>query len=538
MTGKNKAEEAIKNFVIAYRIDPKDPEMQIMKEEMRELDRDLKAAAAKIELDRRKREKYMAYISCGREKMQQQIFEGALDCWNSVLSIVEDDREALEGKRNSELAINNRLRFEKVQALMGEGEKLFIEKKLFDARTVYKQVLGLDPRNRDARDKVDEIDQRLEEVRFAEQKKQQAEGFYTSAINSLGEYKFERAEEDFKNILDLVKDYKDVKQRLASIPGLKKDYQERMQRERIQRVLRGLEGGMLAYAEGRYDLAISSFELVLQLDPKNELAQKQMLLAKDAKNSEEEEKVDRNSPYFDIVNVLATSGKNLYDAGNYAESRRKWEKILQLFPKNKIALSYNLRCMKENPEEFSRFSREIVEDGKELLKQKSYKSAMSKFEIVKSINPDYPGIDNLLGASKMEYVPKGFERTVSEEELNRRYNLGLNFYRKGGEGNIKKALEEFRWVYGKDPGNTKSLININKIESILRISRGDGGVRRVELSEEDKAKVRQYYFRGITYYSNNDFPRAIQEWRKVLAIDKDHERARNNIRKCLVLLRK
>jgi len=48
--------------------------------------------------------------------------------------------------------------------------------------------------------------------------------------------------------------------------------------------------------------------------------------------------------------------------------------------------------------------------------------------------------------------------------------------------------------------------------------------------------VRKHYFSGINYYSNNDFNRAIAEWRKVLAIDPNHAKAQNNIRRCLALM--
>ncbi len=538
--GKTKAEEALKNFVIAYRIDPKDPEMQVMRDEMRELDGDLKAAQAKIELDRLKREKYIAYMNCARERMGKELYQESLECWDGILGIVPDDREGMEGKRKAELAISNRLRFEKVQALLGQGDALLSDKKLFDARQVFKQVLGLDPRNGEAKDRIAEIDQKLEEARFAEQKKQQAEGFYSAGVNFLREYKFDNAEEEFRNVLDLMREYKDTRQKLADIPGLKREYQNRMQRERIQRIERGLEAGMVAYAEGRYDGAISSFEEVLELDPKNELAKKQLSLAKDAKSIEEEEIVDSNSPYYDLVNVLISSGKDLFEKGRYAESRQKWEKILQLFPRNKIATAYMLRSMKDNPEEFQRFAKNLVDEGKDFLRKKNIQRAKSKFELVKSIYPEYPGIDNLIQNSTVEEIPRIVDRGVTQAELNERYNRGLNYYRKGGEENIKNALGEFRWVYARDPGNTKALININKIESILRISRGEagGGPAKAVLTEEQKRLVRQYYYKGITYYSSNDFPRAIQEWRKVLAIDRNHERARNNIKKCLVLLRK
>lgn len=537
--GKKKAEEALSKFVIAYRIDPLDPEMQLMKEEMRELDRDIKAAEAKIELDRKKREKYLALLACGRENMKLELFKESLECWDNLLAIIPDDREGLEGKRKAELAITNRLRFEKVQNLLGQGKMLVDEKKYFDARQVYKEVLGLDPKNSEARDKISEIDQKLEEARYAEQKRLQAEGFYSAGINYLNENKFDNAEEEFRNVLDLMNDYKDTKKRLAEIPLLKKEYLNRLQREKIQKIERGIDAGMVAYAEGRYDVAISKFEEVLELDPKNTLAVKQLSLAKDAKGIEEEEKVDANSPYYGLVNVLIASGKQLYDEGKYKESKKKWEKILQLFPKNKTATTYMLKCLKENPEEFERFSKMLVEEGRDLLKTKNFIRAKSKFELVKSINPDYPGIDNLLRTAGVGEIARTIEKGATLEELNTKYNLGLAYYKKGGEGNIKKALEEFRWVYARDPNNVNALVNINKIESILRVSRGEGeAVAKLALSDEQKRLVRQYYYKGISYYANNEFDKAIQEWRKVLAIDRNHENARNNIKKCLVLLRK
>ncbi|MGQ9844470.1 MAG: tetratricopeptide repeat protein [Spirochaetota bacterium] len=57
-----------------------------------------------------------------------------------------------------------------------------------------------------------------------------------------------------------------------------------------------------------------------------------------------------------------------------------------------------------------------------------------------------------------------------------------------------------------------------------------------KLTPRQQELVREYYFKGINYYSNNKFELAITEWRKVLAIDPNHEKAKNNIKKCLILL--
>ena len=243
--------------------------------------------------------------------------------------------------------------------------------------------------------------------------------------------------------------------------------------------------------------------------------------------------------YFDIVGLMIVSGKELYMNGDYRGSREKWEQILQLFPRNKIASAYMLRVTRTNPGEFNKFSTKIVNDGRDYLKIKKYDRAREKFELVKSINPEYPQIDTLIASTREpQQVRRIVDANVTPEEILARYNLGLNYYRRGGIENLQKALNEFRWVSAKDPDNTRAIINLNKIQSIIRISSGQVQVGREQLSPEQQRMVRQFYYKGIAYYSNNDFARAIQEWRKVLAIDRYHQRAKNNIRKCLVLLRK
>lgn len=538
--GKREAQEALKNYFIAYRIDPNDQEIQDLRVIMKELDKDLRVAEEKIELDLAKRRRFREFIVCGRERMKKENYEGAIECWEGALGIISDDRDATEGKRRALLAIGNRLKFEKVMSLLNEGSNLFAAQKFFDARSVYKQVLNIDPGNGEAEDKLGEIVEKLRDARMLEQRMQQAEGAYVSALKNIEEHKYDNAEDDFRNILDLMdnKDYKDVKQRLAGLAGLRAAYQERLRRERIRMIETELDKGMIAYAEGRYNNAISSFEEVLRLDPKNELAQTQLSIAKDAQKIDAEEIIDDNSPYFQIVSLMAESGRQLYNRGDYHASRQKWEEILRLFPRNKIASTYMLKVTRSNKEDFFNFSKRIVDDGKDYLKLKRYKQAAEKFELVKTLNPEYPNIDQILASAREPAAGRGITGGASPEEIAQKYAMGITYYRRGGKENLARALEEFKWITARDPGNTKALINLNKIGSILRLSEGGIEEKRIRLTEEQSKLVRQYYYKGISYYSNNDFARAIQEWRKVLEIDKYHDRARNNIKKCLVLLRK
>jgi len=182
--------------------------------------------------------------------------------------------------------------------------------------------------------------------------------------------------------------------------------------------------------------------------------------------------------------------------------------------------------------------KKLIAEGEAFLKSREYRNAYRKFELVKSLYPDYPDIQILLKKAEREQVYAGSAALTQEDknDIDRRYNLGMAYYQKGGADNIKKALVELRWVAAKDPNNIKAVVAVNKIESQLRSDSSSAKSEGSKLSQDQEILVRKYYYNGINYYSNNDFKRAIAEWRKVIAIDPGHTRAKNNIRKCLVLL--
>ncbi|MGL4370248.1 MAG: tetratricopeptide repeat protein, partial [Spirochaetota bacterium] len=185
----------------------------------------------------------------------------------------------------------------------------------------------------------------------------------------------------------------------------------------------------------------------------------------------------------------------------------------------------------------------IVQAGTEALEKKNFKKALSQFQMIKMISPDYPDIDELIAKTKTVKTVRRETQTgaeVSQAEIDRRYQAGINLYKKGGEANFRTALDHFKWIVSVDPENMKAAINMSKIESQLRIGSASAEQEPAgtKLTANQKKLVREYYLKGISHYSNNNFEKAIEEWRKALAIDPGNEKAKNNIRKCLALLKK
>jgi len=540
---REKASVAFESFVIAYRIDPRDPEMQFLREEMQKLERFIVSEDTRLKVTIAQRERVDALKALAIAAMNERRYQDSLKHWEEILSFLPQNIEALEGKRQAGLAIENAIKYESIRRFMASGIVFFNQEEFTLARQEFINVLQLDPANAAADEYIDRIDDRLNERRRLEQRMRQAEVFYASGINNLRENRFDEGRDDFENALALVPDYRDSRQRLLSIPGLRADFARRERERRLRLIDTEFQNGLIALTQQQYQEAISAFEKTLSLDPENQLALVYIQRAKDALLQIEEEIVDNNSPYFDLVNSLVVSGEKLFNEEKYEESKKRWEKILELFPKNRLATEFVLKCeMKLNPERRETFAERLVSEGNEFLEKKEFRDAKTKFELVKSFYPEYPDINNLIARSDRGRGSTGGVSVVlsgtDRNEVERRYRLGMSYYQRGGVGNLNRALTELRWVVSRDPDNIRAIVGVNRIEAQLRSGAAGSAVaeRRTGLTPEQEALVRTYYYRGINYYSNNDFNRAIAEWRKVLAIDPGHVNARNNIRRTLVLL--
>lgn len=525
---------AIENFIIAYRMDPNDPEIQVLREDFKLLDNEIKLELAKERMAQEIKKKYYALLEDANKLMIAKQYEEAVKIWDEILRLVPRDTVAMEGKRQAELAINNRLRYEKILMLIASGEKFFKQEKYIDSRNEFLEVLKLDSKNSIAKNYVAKIDDILEEKRTYEQRRIQAEQFYVAGINNLKIYEFDQAKDNFENALALLDNYKDARAQLEAIPRLKKEYEEQQRLLKLQKIDKTFQEGLLSLTQRKYSDAVAAFQATLTLDPKNELAKRYLTTALDALRVQEEVVVDKNNPYYSLIQPLIESGKRLYKQGNYDESRKQWQKILNVFPQNRIATEYLLRCdLAQNPESFKKFADNIVNEGRKYLTEKKFNEAYIKFELIASIDPQYPEIQKLMALSRVEKKKIAFEGT--DEDLKRRYNVAMQLYQQGGKNNLEKALAEFKFINTKYPDYIQVAIIINKIESQLRFEVTEERQGK-KLTPRQQELVREYYFKGINYYSNNQFEMAITEWRKVLAIDPNHEKAKNNIKKCLILL--
>jgi tetratricopeptide (TPR) repeat protein len=537
--------DAVDNFVIAYRIDPNDPELKTLRPKMEKFQQEMLVELEKKRRSEEDKRKYALAIAAAKTFMDQEKYAEALVQWKAALEVFEDDPTAKEGQRKAELAISNRLKFEQIKSYLVKGADLFKLKKYNEAIIEYKQVLVLDPKNDEAETGISRIEDILDGQRTAERKRQQAEKFYQDALDDIANNRFNEARDNFENALSLVPKYKDAEARIQSLKKLRDDYAERLRRNKLAEMNREFENGLIYFGDGRYREALSSFERAVVLDPQNTRAASYLEKTKEALREKQEEEIDQSSPYYDLVSSLIVSGKDLFDKGRFVESRERWDQIRSLFPNNRIALEYILKCdLKLDRDRFTDIAARLIEDGKASLEKRDFKKALSRFQLIKSIDAQYPGIDPLLASAsarvKQPGRPAGANiQQLSPEEVERRYQQALNIYKQGGEANSKNALDRLRFLSQADPENTKVIIATNKIENEIRNSKPADDIQTgPKLTDNQKRLVTEYYVKGLNFYSSNSFDKAIEEWRKVLAIDPTHVKAKSNIRKTLEILKR
>jgi len=531
--------DALGNFVAAYRIDPNDPELIRLREQMKILEEDLRNELNKRRISEEKIRQYNEFITIARGFVEQEKYEESIPEWKKALGIMPQDVYAKEELRKAELAVSNRIKFEKIKSLLASGRVFFDAKKYPDSLAEYKQVISLDPKNRDALNYIARIEKLSYEIETSAKKRIQAEQFYQSGISNINAYDFDAALDDFNNTASLIPDYKDVQSRIKSIPQLKKNFADKLLRDKLVEIDKEFNNGLFYYSQANYKDALISFERTIKLDPNNETAIGFAKRVKEALKQQQEEVIDETSPYYDLVSSLIANGKILYDKGQYAESEENWRKILNLFPQNVIAAQYLARCqIKTDPRRFKEYTDKLASEGRDLLDKKENARALKKFEILKSVNPEYPDIANLIALASRKPVrqPADVNLTATPQEIQDRYNAALAYYNRGGAANLRNARDNFKWVVDRDPENTKAIVALNRVEAELRASGSTVPVKKT-LTPEQEARVRELYFRGINYYSANRYQDAIAEWRKVLAIDPNHEKAKNNIRQTLILLK-
>jgi len=292
--------------------------------------------------------------------------------------------------------------------------------------------------------------------------------------------------------------------------------------------------GLADYEKGDYKSAMENFSEALFLDPNNK--QTKDYLEKAGRKFLEEVEVKRESERKEILerakNVIAERKKTLkegyekgikhYKRGEFLRAGEAFNAVLEIEPEHKEAKKYLELIEKRlqdivNKGEFDSVGELYYAQGIIFYIKGEWAKAISQWENALKIYRSNKEISEFLKiAEKRRQEEEAFEKA---EVL---YRDGLAQYNKG---KINEAIKQLEEVIKFNPQHRKAR------ELLAKVREKVAEIKKEEKARKIRETVDKRYFKGIDYYAEGQFDKAIKEWREVLRLDPTHAGAKEYLKK-------
>lgn len=391
--------------------------------------------------EKQKNEKYQALIAAADKDFTAKSYDTALKNYNDALSIKPNETYP----KNKITEINNLLseiakkkaeeekamlalkdKEEKYKALITSADKNFTSKSYEDAKQNYTQALTVKPEEQYPKNKIEEIDQILADIK-AKKAAEEAANAELVALNEKYNNLIKAADNDFKTA-----NYKEAKIKYYDASALKKDEQypkdkineitklladlaqqseEKRLAEETARKKKEYYDAVIAQAEGEltaknYDESKKKFQeasviLPDEQYPKTKIKEIDDILAKI--NADKENKLlaekDRNEKY----NALIAAADGEFSAKNYEQAKSKYKEALSVkpnesYPQAKITeidiiladiakqqeeIAVTNNALKQKQEQYN----QLVKKADEQFNKKAYKEALPLYNEANNLMP-------------------------------------------------------------------------------------------------------------------------------------------------------
>ncbi|NIM03380.1 tetratricopeptide repeat protein [bacterium] len=294
------------------------------------------------------------------------------------------------------------------------------------------------------------------------------------------------------------------------------------------------EQGLADYDAGDYKSAMENFSEALFLDPNNEQAKD--YLEKAGRKFLQEVEARRESERIEILKraktIIAERKKKVkesyekgirhYKRGEFLRAGEGFNAVLEIEPEHKEAKKY-LELIEQrlqdivNKGEFESVGELYYAQGIIFYIKGEWAKAISQWENALKIYRSNKEISEFLKIAR--------ERRQEEEAFEKAevlYRDGLAHY---NEGKINEAIKQLEEVIKFNPQHRKAR------ELLAKVREKVDEIKKEEKARKIRETVDKRYFRGIDYYAEGEFKKAIKEWREVLRIDPTHAGAKEYLKK-------
>ncbi len=454
--------------------------------------------------------------------------------------VVEEAKEKAAEKERKAIASH----LDKAEAYLKQSQPAM-------AKAEVRQVLELEPKNRQARALEKKINVEMEATRVAERKREQQEAQQALIANLLARGNALQANQDFKGaiaeyekVLSIDKKNQEAKQAIAQAKSAaetakkekKRAEQEAKLRERAAAVI--AEGDELFQAD-KFEQAIKEYKAALEVDAENTRATAQLAIAQEALAAQqaavrlaEEEKLRTEAEARkkrDLDAAIAShlkAAEKMLARDKFGEAIAEAKEALNLDPANVDANAFLAKAEQAEAQEQERLLKEReqketqekiaahLRKAKGVLKQKNYAEAIAEFEAVLKL--DATNSKALAGVQNArESLAKAEEAEPKEEEEKRKAEAEKAALEKAkaeeeakqkeiaahlGKGedlldaqSYSEAITEFEAVLRLDATNAEALAGVQNARESLAKAKEEEEKRKAEAEKAalEKAKAEE-----------------------------------------------
>ncbi len=264
--------------------------------------------------------------------------------------------------------------------------------------------------------------------------------------------------------------------------------------------------------EGALTKALDELKIAVEYDPTNAGVAETLAVVERSILREEEERM-RSAENAALINQHFKLGLDYYSADDYVLARVEWRSVLELDPNNEKAREY----LSKTEEKLKGLTGQHRLRALALEQKGQLAAALGEWNMVRTLDPASAEAKEASVRINLRLDEMGRNYTETSKRL-KAMELFDGAMKLFGDGRYAEAARELNELLRLDPAHEEGR------KLLMRAQR-----RMTPLTDKEKEQVRALYIEGMKFFTQNEYAKAVEQWRRILDIDPDNESVMKNI---------
>ena len=288
--------------------------------------------------------------------------------------------------------------------------------------------------------------------------------------------------------------------------------ESRIQQLLSKRIADHVAGAERFRREGELGKAIDELKIALDYDPTNAAVAETLAVVERAILAAEETRT-QNAEKAALITQHFKLGLEYYSKDDYALSRAEWRNVLDLDPSNTGAREY----LAKTEEKLRDLTGQHRAQAIDLERRGQLAGALGEWNLVRMLDPESAEAKQAADRinRRLDEMSRDYTQTSKRLRIMELFDGAMRAF---GDGKYAEASSQLRELLSLDPNHAEGR------KLLVRSQR-----RMTPLAEADKARIRELYIEGMRFFTQSEYVKAIEQWKKILDIDPDNESVSKNI---------